>query len=652
MTGPEPGRDTLGTAFRQALAERVLLADGGVGTLLYQRVGGPRGNLDALNLTQPRVVEQVHLDYIRAGADLIETNTFGANAFRLAEYGLEDDVWRINLQGAKLARGAREVSGRPVFVAGSVGPVGRPLETLGRAARAYVRDAFLRQMEALLAGGVDLFMIETMLDVEELELAVEAARSLARLPVVAQITFSGGVEPVAPLQGEAFTRMVERLGEAGPDVAGINCGSGPGPVLEALGELAGLRALGVPLSALPNAGLPTRVDGRILYGAAPEYLAGLVEPMLRQGVRLVGGCCGTTPEHIAAMRARLDTLQPARAAGPADEGEHAHPARVAPAEVRSPKTEAAVPAAPAASPLLEALRRGEMVSVELDPPRGVNVEKVLQNARILQEAGVTCINVADSPMARVRMASLASARLILEATGLPPLIHFTTRDRNLMGIQADLLGAHALGIRHVLALTGDPPSVGNYSHASAVYDVDSIGLVRILHTLNRGRDLAGNAIGEPTAFTVAVALSPNAADPDLEARRFREKLEAGADFVMTQPLYEIEPLVAMLERAGGCPVPLVLGVMPLQSHKHAEYLHNEVPGIRIPLRVREEMARAGEDGARVGMELAARVLEDARGFIQGCYVVPSFGRVEQVAGLVRELRRRGGWATPAPAVSR
>lgn len=643
----DPGRGRRRNAFLDALAERVLLADGGVGTLLYQRVGGPRGNLDALNLTQPQVVEQVHLDYIRAGAELIETNTFGANAFRLAEYGLEGEVWRINLQGAKLARNAREVAGRPVFVAGSVGPSGRPLETLGRRGRAQVRDAFLRQMEALLAGGVDLFMIETMLDVEELELAVEAARSLARLPLVAQITFSGGTEPVAPLQTEAFTRLVERLGDLAPDVAGINCGSGPGPVLEALAQLGGIRARGLPLSALPNAGLPTRVDGRILYGASPGYLASLVEPMLRLGVRLVGGCCGTTPEHVAAMRARLDELQPL---GPPAEGTPPPDAAwsVVSVEVRPRPAPQGRPVSGGVSPVMEALGRGDLISVELDPPRGVQVEKLLANARILREAGVTCFNVADSPMARVRMASLASARMILEATELPTIIHFTTRDRNLMGIQADLLGAHALGIRHVLALTGDPPTVGNYSHASAVYDVDSIGLARILQRLNQGHDLAGNPIGEPTSFTVAVALSPNAPDPELEARRFREKLEAGADFVMTQPLYELAPLEAMLDRIGGCPLPLVLGVMPLQSHKHAEYLHNEVPGIRIPRRVREAMARAGEDGARVGLEIAAQVLEEARGLIQGCYIVPSFGRVEQAAGLVRELRKQAAWAAPTP----
>lgn len=641
------GAESPRASFRRALSERVLLADGGVGTLLYQRVGGPRGNLDALNLTQPRVVEQVHLEYIRAGADLIETNTFGANLFRLREYGLDEEVWRINLQGAKLARSAREVAGRPVLVAGSVGPVGPPLETLGPLGRSRVRDAFLRQMEALLAGGVDLFMVETMLDVEELGLAVEAARSLAALPVVAQVTFSGGLEPVAPGQAQALVQLVERLGDGAPDMVGINCGSGPGPVVEALGALGQLRARGIPLSALPNAGLPARVDGRILYGASPGYLASLLPSMLQHGVRLVGGCCGTTPEHIAALRARLDAIQtdgpPPSGDGPVEPDP--------PAAVRVGAQEALEPEAgqDGSSPLLAALERGDLISVELDPPRGVNVAKLLQNAQILREAGVTCFNVADSPMARVRMASLASARLVQEATGLPAIIHFTTRDRNLMGIQADLLGAWALGIHHVLALTGDPPSIGNYSHASAVYDVDSIGLVRILQTLNQGHDLAGNPIGEPPTFTVAVALSPNAPDPAREARRFQEKLEAGAQFVMTQPLYELAPLLAMLDRLGGCPVPLVLGVMPLQSAKHAEYLHHEVPGISIPKPVREAMARAGDRGAEVGIELAAAVLEEARPLIQGCYVVPSFGRVEQVAGLIRTLREEAGWTPPGGA---
>lgn len=639
------GADSPRARFRQALAERVVLADGGVGTQLYQRVGGPRGNLDGLNLSQPRVVEEVHLAYIAAGADLIETNTFGANPFRLRAYGLEEEVWRVNLQGAKLARSAREIAGRPVLVAGAVGPVGCPLEALGPSGRIQVRDAFLRQMEALLAGGVDLFMVETMLDVEELRLAVEAARSLAALPVVAQVTFSGGLEPVATGQAQALVRLVEELGEAAPDVVGINCGAGPGPVVEALGWLEPLRARGIPLSALPNAGLPARVDGRLLYSASPAYLASLLPAMLQQGVRLVGGCCGTTPEHIRALRAQLDALQPSGAlpGGRAEPVEaHPPPVRVVP----PPETEAP-PEGETASPILAALARGDLISVELDPPRGVSVTKLLQNAQILREAGVTCFNVADSPMARVRMASLAAARLVQEATALPAIIHFTTRDRNLMGIQADLLGAWALGIRHILAVTGDPPTVGNYPHASAVYDVDSIGLVRILQTLNRGHDLVGNPIGVAPAFTIAVALSPNAPDLDRELRRFREKLEAGAHLVMTQPLYEVAPLLRILDRLGGCPVPIVLGVMPLQSAKHAEYLHNEVPGISIPKPVREALARAGDRGAEVGIELAAQVLEEARPLIQGCYVVPSFGRVEQVAGLIRALRQQAGWALPA-----
>ncbi|NMA70853.1 MAG: bifunctional homocysteine S-methyltransferase/methylenetetrahydrofolate reductase, partial [Firmicutes bacterium] len=384
---------------------------------------------------------------------------------------------------------------------------------------------------------------------------------------------------------------------------------------------------------------------RLLYSASPAYLASLLPAMLQQGVRLVGGCCGTTPEHIRALRAQLDALQPSGAlpGGRAEPVEaHPPPVRVVP----PPETEAP-PEGETASPILAALARGDLISVELDPPRGVSVTKLLQNAQILREAGVTCFNVADSPMARVRMASLAAARLVQEATALPAIIHFTTRDRNLMGIQADLLGAWALGIRHILAVTGDPPTVGNYPHASAVYDVDSIGLVRILQTLNRGHDLVGNPIGVAPAFTIAVALSPNAPDLDRELRRFREKLEAGAHFVMTQPLYEVAPLLRILDRLGGCPVPIVLGVMPLQSAKHAEYLHNEVPGISIPKPVREALARAGDRGVEVGIELAAQVLEEARPLIQGCYVVPSFGRVEQVAGLIRALRQQAGWALPA-----
>lgn len=635
-------RDPQRHPFLQALSEGPILADGAIGTLLLARGVSAEVNLESLNLNDRSLIESIHRDYIRAGAKAIETNTYGANRYQLAAAGLQDRVWEINVWGAKLARQAREVAGQPVFVGGSMGPLGRPLAPLGSLTLAEARSTFQEQAEGLLAGGVDYFIIETASDVAEAMEALAAIREICRLPVIMQFSFTP--ERVTDA-GQRPQKVMERLNALAepPEVVGLNCGAGPQVLLEVLREMQAAAAFDCAWSVLPNAGMPTKVGNRNLYLAIPEYFARAVGDMLDMGARLVGGCCGTTPEHIRAMRTALDSYrQPSKTtdAGGATTDAAGFGARgasptlagmAAPREFEAPTSEAP------GSHLAQRLGKGFVISVELDPPRGTVATKFVEAAKGLKQAGVDTINVADSPMARVRMSALVGAHLLQAQVDVETIIHFTTRDRNLMGIQADLLGAHALGIRNVLALTGDPPSLGNVARAKAVYDVDAIGLIHILQGLNHGVDVAQNAIGEPTAFTIGCALSPNADDLDLEIDRFRKKLQAGAHFVMTQPLYEIEPLLRVLNEVE-CTIPILLGVMPLHSFKQAEYLHNEVPGITIPDDLRKDLKAAGDDGLRVGLERAAAMIETASPYIEGVYVVGSFGKHEPVADFVRQLR--------------
>ncbi|WP_324716328.1 bifunctional homocysteine S-methyltransferase/methylenetetrahydrofolate reductase [Carboxydochorda subterranea] len=660
-------------SFEQALASgRILLADGAMGTLLYARGAPLEGSFDALNLTNPDLVRGVHLDYILAGAELVTTNTFGANRVRLAAHGLEDQVRAINLAGVKIARAARETAGVPVLIAGDVGPTGRPLAPIGALSEQAALDAFREQVDALLAGGVDLFIIETMSDPRELVLAVRAAREASKLPVIAEMSFSSeGRTLLGASPKEAADALAELASELRPEVIGVNCGSGPAPVLDAVRAL---REAGGPFqrfSAMPNAGLPTVVGGRFVYVAIPEYFGEFARRFAGEpGMQVIGGCCGTTPDHIRAMRQALDALghtlppdwaqalqgmqgtprverQRALEAGGAGSRMVVVSPPGAPYEGR-PVPAGREPAGVAGreegaerggSGLALALGRRFVISVELDPPRGPVVQKLLGGARSIRDSGADAVNVGDSPMAQVRMSSLAAAHLIQAETGIETILHFTTRDRNLMGIQADLLGAHAMGIRNILALTGDPPGLGNYAHASAVYDIDSIGLVRVLAQLNQGVDVAGRSIGQATQFLIGVALSPAARDLDTEIERFRKKVEAAAHFAMTQPLFELDPLLRVLDRLGGAPIPLLLGVLPLRSYQHAEYLHHEVPGISIPERIRRALEKARDAAEQVGMEVALQVAVEASPYVAGVYVVPSFGRYEQACELVRAIRQ-------------
>jgi homocysteine S-methyltransferase len=618
--------------FIEALEDRVLLADGAMGTLLHARGAAQNACLDALVIEEPDLVRRVHEDYIAAGADIIETDTFGGNRYRLGRHGYADKVHQVNFRAARLARDAREISGHPVFVAGAIGPTGRMLGTVGDVRPDEVRAAFREQVDALLEGGVDLIILETFPDIAELREAILAVKDACDLPVVAQMTFQRDGRSAAGEPPDEVANVASRLGA---DVAGINCSLGPQSALEVIEQMS--QTTSIRLSAMPNAGLPKFMDKRLVYPSTPEYFAEYTRKLVEAGANIVGGCCGTTPEHTARMREALA-------------GEWNRRRGAARSQVAGRTSQVVVVNAPESAPeeaepepkrtLREKLAAGEfVVSVELDPPSGLNPRKALEGAAHLAQLGVDCINIGDSPMARVRMSAIALAVLIKARIGVEPIIHFTSRDRNLMAIQSDLLGAHALGIRNVIALTGDPPSSGDYARASGVWDVDSIGLIRILKMLNQGSDWAGNSIGTGTEFLVACAANPTASDVDVEADRVRRKIEAGADVLMTQQIYSADVLRSFLDRLGPIDLPVLVGIMPLQSFRHAEFIHNELAGVFVPDNVRERMRLAGENGKAEGVAQAAELLEECRPYVQGTYLVPSFGRYEVVGELVTQAKR-------------
>ncbi|HLJ68046.1 MAG TPA: bifunctional homocysteine S-methyltransferase/methylenetetrahydrofolate reductase [Chloroflexota bacterium] len=594
-----------------------ILADGAMGTQLYARGVALDDCFDLQNLERPAVVEEIHRDYISAGAELIETNTFGANRMKLAAFGLEDRTREINQRGARLARHAREVAGQPVFVAGSVGPMGRPLQPFGSMTARATREVFGEQIDALLEGGIDLLLLETFGDLNELIEAVRAARELTDLPIAAAMTFG---EDLRTPTGHDPETVAQALATADVNVIGANCSVGPNGILAVAERL--LAAGARKVSAMPNAGWPAQVGERVMYLSSPHYMAEHARRMVDLGVSIVGGCCGTTPVHIRVMKGALELSAPG--------------ARIevvtADAEVEAPQ-----PAPTDASLLAGKLGSRRVVSVEIRPPRGANPAKALEGARVLKEAGVDAVNVLDSAMSRVRMSALATAVLIRRQVGVETILHFTTRDRNLMAIQSDLIGGHALGVRNVLALTGDPPSMGDYAHSKAVYDVDSIGLIRIIKQLNEGKDIAGNSIGTPTRFMVGCALNPTAEDLEYELGRFREKLVAGADFVMTQPVYDSALFQRVLDAVSPVDVPILMGVLPLQSFQHALFLHNELPGVKLTGEALGRMEEAGPDGVRVGLEMARHMIEQCGPLTAGVYIMPSFGRYEAAAQLVVDI---------------
>jgi len=625
------------TAFAARLARAPLLLDGAMGTLLFSRGVPQRSSLDELVETRPDLIGTIHREYIAAGADAIETHSFGANRFRLAPHGLHAKAAQLNRRAAQLAREARDVAGKDVLVFGAIGPLGAPVRGPARLPDEAVRTGFREQIEGLLEGGADALLFETFSDLEELLLGVAEARALSDLPIVAQMTFG---EELVAMDGTSPQTAATALAGAGVDAVGVNCGAGPLVCLDALNAMGRPRP-GFARSIVPNAGLPQRVEGQFVYAAGPQYFGDAVERFLAAGASIVGGCCGTTPEHIAQMRIALDRSV-ARRRGAAAVGGNVVGA--------SPRTPIVEPGATAGAEQPPPTRLGQLlaggrfvISVEIDPPRSVRIERTIEAGRLLQESGVDIVNISDSAMARVRMGALAVAFGVQHDLDLECLVHFTTRDRNLMAIESELLGAHALGVRNILALTGDPPRVGDYPTGTGIWDIDSTGLIAILRRLNRGEDQAGKPIGAPAGFTIACALDPTAADAEHELDRLTGKLDAGADLIMTQPIYTADQWHRFMDRAArrwptGLPRPVLLGVLPLHTGRHAEFLHNEVPGITIPDEVRAAMHAAGERGSEVGLEMAAALLESLAAQVQGTYIMPSFGRYELAAMLVRRLR--------------
>jgi homocysteine S-methyltransferase len=606
----------LSRALERISSGPVVVADGGTGALLSTRVARLRCPEEA-NLKAPETVVGVHLAFIRAGAELIETNTFGANRRKLSANLLDDRLVDIVEGGVKLAREAREVAGTPVLIAGSIGPLG-DLEGTSGAEDSF--DVFTEQARLLEGRGVDLFMVETFFDLDELVAAIEAVRGVSSLPVVAQLTFD---EDAQTLAGVSAAQAVERLKDKGVAAIGANCGLGPQAALAALSEMASLVGEnGLMLSAQPNVGLPSRSDGRIVYpNATPDYFAEFAAQASALGARIVGGCCGTMPAQIAAIRQAVEEERQPRVFFEALERDV-----VVPVVRRAEQTL-----------LCRMLAAGEwVVSVELDPPKGTNMESMLRVSTTLKESGVVhVVDINDNPMARARLSALVAAATIERVVGLETIPHVTPRDASIMGLQSQLLGAHADGIRNVLAVTGDPPHVGDYPGSSGVYEVDAIGLTAVLSHLNEGEDYVGKAIDAPTSFYIGVAVNPSAEDLKREVERFREKIENGAHFAMTQALFDIEYLDRFLEEVGEePPIPLLVGIWPVRSYSLAFRLHNEVPGIVIPDAVQRRLADADSDAAAVGLDIARDLVEGSRSRAAGIYVIPPFKEPEAALDLL------------------
>ncbi|MCA0375114.1 MAG: bifunctional homocysteine S-methyltransferase/methylenetetrahydrofolate reductase [Gemmatimonadetes bacterium] len=600
--------------------DQVIVFDGAMGTMLYARGVFINQCYDELVLRTPDLVRDVHAAYAKAGAEVLETNTFGANRAKLSQYGLEGQVVAINTQAARLAR---EAAGDRRLVAGAVGPLGLRLEPYGPTGRDEARGWFREQMAALVEGGADCFILETFADLEELEQAILAARDVdPTRPVIAQATIGPDLRTTYGASPEDIARALDRWGV---DVIGLNCSVGPQTILEAIERMAAVTDR--KLSAQPNAGMPRDVGGRSMYMASPEYMASYARHLIHAGAKVVGGCCGTTPDHIKAMVEGVRPLAPrTRLTVTAT-----HPVPGAEGAATPPVGREPVPLG-ARSRLGAKLAAGQFVTtVEIVPPRGVDTKKLEQDAAALHAAGVDAINVPDGPRAQSRMGAIATS-LVVERHGIESVTHYCCRDRNLLGMLSDLLGASALGLRNLLLITGDPPKMGPYPDATAVFDIDSIGLTNLVRKLNRGLDPGNNPIGDPTQFVVGVGVNPAAIDPAHELQRFHWKVEAGAEYAITQPVFDAEQLERFLASIEDVRIPVVAGIWPLVSARNAEFLANEVPGVTVPATVLDRMRKANEKSKEhalaEGIAIAREMLAQVRGAVQGVQVSAPFGRIE------------------------
>ena len=601
--------------FVQRLKGGPVLADGAMGTELYERTSVRLDKcLDELNISNPEAVKAVHLDYIRVGAEIIETNTFGANRMRLEAHQLEDRVAEINNAAVKIASEARQLTGQNIWIAGSVGPLGRALRPLGPVTANQAREIFAEQAEAICQAGADLIVLETFSDLREIGAAIMAMRKACELPIIAQMTFTeDGKTPT----GDTSADVVKTLEELEVDVIGINCSVGSEHMLRVLGEMAEIAH--TPLSAQPNAGFPTYQGGRVIYHSSPDYMAEQARRMIEAGVTILGGCCGTTPEHIAAIRNSFHGARPSRTG----RSNVTVAARTRPSSDSQPS--------PEPTRLSRKLGDKFVVTVEVDPPKGFDVAPTLGRLATLRASGIVdAFNVADNPRGQGRMSALAMSTLIQSRLGTEAVMHLALRHRNLVALHSELLGAHALGVRNVFVVMGDLPSIGDYPNATPISDITASGSIKLIKSFNSGRDLVGKPIEQSTSFLVGCAFNLAASDMDKELKALDRKVSAGADFVLTQPVYEPEYVEQARQRLGGFPAPVLLGVLPLRSHRHAEFLHNEVPGMVIPEELRARMREAGDDGANVGIEMAQSMLNSVRNDISGIYFMPPFGRYDSV----------------------
>jgi len=601
--------------FIQAIAdEHVYLFDGAMGTMLYSKGVFINKCYDELNLRNPEIVFEVHKEYVRAGAEILETNTYGANRIKLRSFGIEDELRDINVRAAELARRA---AGDSVYVAGAIGPLGIRIEPYGPTGLDEARQYFREQAEALRDGGVDLFVVETVSNISEIEQAILAIRDVCSMPIIAQMTIGNDGRTVF---GDTPRTIAQRLDAAGADVIGLNCSVGPDVMLDAVEEMT--LATGKKLSCQPNAGLPRDVNGRQMYMASPDYMSKYAKRLIHKGVKFLGGCCGTTPQHIKMMADAVRPLSPRRTFV------------IVERDATSERPQGQEP-----RPLAERsnwgrkIAAGEFVTtIEITPPKGPNPEAMIEQVRSIKAAGVDAVNVPDGPRAQNRMGAIAVAVLLQQRVGIEAVLHYCCRDRNLLGMHSDLLGCAALGLHNLLLITGDPPKMGPYPEATAVFDIDSIGLTNMASLMNHGLDLGSNPFGEPTCFTIGVGVNPGHLDLDYELRRLDWKVKAGAEYAITQPVFDVVQLETFLKRIEHMKLPVVAGIWPLLSYRNAQFMNNEVPGVSVPDDVMERMRVASEKGKdyglREGVTIARETLERVREYVAGVQVSAPLGRVD------------------------
>jgi len=609
-------------SFRERLENEIIVFDGGTGTYLYEKGIYINRCFEELNLVSPELVQEVHRDYINAGADVIETNTYGANRFKLKPHGLDDKTYDINLKGAQIAKA---IAGDNALVAGSVGPLGVQIEPLGKISFDEAKDYFKDQVKGLIDGGADLIIFETFALVKEMIQGIRAVREInPDIPIIAQVTIN---EYGTLISGAPLSRFIEKIEEYNVDAIGMNCSVGPKLMLDALEELRSRTSL--PISVQPNAGFPQNIGGRNIYLTSPEYIAEYAKRFIQTGAAIVGGCCGTNPTHIRAIRKAVQALQPTKRIEIKSSGL----AVEAPEEITPVRKDEK-------SRLANKIQTGQFVSlVELVSPKGVSPKREIEKARKLFFHGIDAINIPDGPRASARMSALAMAVMIQREIGIETVLHFACRDRNVIGMQSDLLGAYALGLRNILSITGDPPKLGNYPDATAVFDVDSIGLTNLLNRLNHGLDLGGNPIGDPTGFSIGVGVNPGAINLDEEIRRLDWKIEAGAEYMITQPVFDIKILENFMKRIEYVKIPLICGIWPLVSYRNAEFMNNEVPGASVPEEIMERMRKTTtkEESFEEGVNIAKETFEYIKSSVAGVQLAAPLGRTDAVFKILGKL---------------